>query len=736
MKDFSKIANAMGCGLLIFDERMKIEHANEQAVKIFRLPPENLIGQPLASIERMFADPSGRKSPLKHCVEKHDRLANQELELLRPEGGVVISLNACPLFDLKGNAEGLVIDFIQRPRREERLHHFIGAMDEVVFEFDTEGRYLNVWSGNESLLKMPPQELLGKRVEDVVPRELAETLKSAFQRVRRTGQPETIEYPLKVLDGRRWFLGRVAKVVAQEGGEPTFSFLARDITERKKLEERLQESERKFHGIFDKSFQFFGLLSPSGMLMEINKTACDFLGVEESEVLGKPFWETPWWGHSLAQQKKLRQMIRDAAQGECVRFETVHPDSEGKEHYFDVSLKPVFDQNGKVEMLIPEGRDVTERKRAEEELRFAHRQLQDIVEFLPDATFVVDREKKIIAWNQAIEEMTGVHKEEVLGKGKNIYAQALHGEPRPTLIDLIDRPLAELRKHYEIVEQKGNITYVEQFLPTIYGGKGAQVWATASRLCDPQGNLMAVIESIRDITERKKAKEELQEANRELDAFVHTISHDLRTPLTAIFGYAQLVKERYHEVLEKQGLEMLEEIEKSSCRMENLLADLLALAKVGKIRKPAEPIDTNSVVRNVLANLAELISDKGVEVDIVETLPALQLPETLLTQIFDNLIGNAVRYAGKIGSPIKIGGERKGEQVRLYVLDHGLGIPPEEKKRIFDLFCRGSTGKTLQGTGIGLATVQKIARHYGGEAWVEDTPGGGATFWVELMDEP
>lgn len=226
-----------------------------------------------------------------------------------------------------------------------------------------------------------------------MPKKMADRLFETFKQVRMTGRPVTFEYPMEVIEGKRWFLARVAMVEPIDCGEPTFSFLARDITERKELEKRLQESERKLHGILDNSFQFFALLSTSGKLIEVNKTACDFLGIDKSKVLGKPFLETPWWSHSPDLQKKMRRAIENAAQGECVRFETNHFDANDKEHIIDLSLKP-FGRKSNVELVIAEGRDITERKRAEEKVHAAHRQLMDIVDFLPDPTFVIDREKK------------------------------------------------------------------------------------------------------------------------------------------------------------------------------------------------------------------------------------------------------------------------------------------------------------------------------------------------------
>ncbi len=140
-----------------------------------------------------------------------------------------------------------------------------------------------------------------------------------------------------------------------------------DITERRRTEAELirYQSERKFRAIFDQTFQFIGLLTTDGTLLEANRTALKFSNIEESDVIGKPFWETPWWTHSTELQDKLREAVREAAQGGFVRFEATHPAADGDLHYVDFSLKPVTDEAGNVVLLIPEGRDITDRKRAE-----------------------------------------------------------------------------------------------------------------------------------------------------------------------------------------------------------------------------------------------------------------------------------------------------------------------------------------------------------------------------------
>ncbi len=239
----------------------------------------------------------------------------------------------------------------------------------------------------------------------------------------------------------------------------------------------------------------------------------------------------------------------------------------------------------------------------------------------------------------------------------------------------------------------------------------------------------------KEIAERKQTEEALKSANRELDAFVYTVSHDLRTPLTCIIGYADFLLDSCRGRVNNEVFECLTAISVSGDTMMALMKDLLTLARVGQLERPAEPLDTMQIAEETITSLSEMTSKAGVSIKVGH-LPDIQVPKSLLLQVFYNLIGNAVRYGCKAGDVVEVGGERLGERVRLYVRDQGPGIPAEERNRIFEAFFRGKTGKTQQGTGIGLATVMKIARMYEGLAWAEETSGGGSTFWVEMVDSP
>ncbi len=190
---------------------------------------------------------------------------------------------------------------------------------------------------------------------DETKEELIKEIKSLKKRI---AELEKYESELKELD---------AKVIRRSVElARTNVDLNDEIKKRKKVEEALKESERKIRALYDQTFQFIGLMTPDGTLIEANRTALRFSGIELSDVLNKPFWQTPWWAHSPELQEKLRKAIKKVAQGEFFRFEATHLDKAGVLHYVDFSLKPVKDKSGKVVYMIPEGRDITEYKKVEE----------------------------------------------------------------------------------------------------------------------------------------------------------------------------------------------------------------------------------------------------------------------------------------------------------------------------------------------------------------------------------
>jgi PAS domain S-box-containing protein len=262
---------------------------------------------------------------------------------------------------------------------------------------------------------------------------------------------------------------------------------------------------------------------------------------------------------------------------------------------------------------------------------------------------------------------------------------------------------------------------------------GSVVWGHVSLSCilGSDWSPVSCIALIQDITLRKALEEKLLLANQELDSFVHTVSHDLRTPLTPIIGYIQFIIEQHSAELPPQVMEMLDEVMQQAERMNSMLEDLLELATVGTVDPPSSPTRGEEVLKNIFLRFSSEFSSAGAIID-ASALPDIRIPKTLYQLILDNLVGNAIRYSGK--KRVEVRGEKIDGAVRLSVRDYGPGVPDNEKERIFNLFYRGTTGQKISGTGIGLATVQKIARLYNGRARVEDAPGGGSLFTVEMLD--
>jgi signal transduction histidine kinase len=234
----------------------------------------------------------------------------------------------------------------------------------------------------------------------------------------------------------------------------------------------------------------------------------------------------------------------------------------------------------------------------------------------------------------------------------------------------------------------------------------------------------------RDITERKKAELDLREANRELDAFAHSISHDLRGILAPVVTYMDFLRLTYSEVFDEQILHILSEVEQQGERAIALLDDLLELAQVGHVKSGDHPTNVNMIVTEIMNELN--LENSGYPEIKSEELPQSWLPKALVYQLFTNLLRNACHYAPEGRAPIEVGYWDEGSRVTYFVRDYGPGVPFQEREAIFDIFYRGKTSQGKGGNGVGLAIVRKIALRCQGQAWVEQTPGGGATFCVSL----
>ncbi len=252
------------------------------------------------------------------------------------------------------------------------------------------------------------------------------------------------------------------------------------------------------------------------------------------------------------------------------------------------------------------------------------------------------------------------------------------------------------------------------------------------QLQDEFGNLSRAADSFKDKNaELQISKIELERSNDELEQFVHTVSHDLKSPIVTSMGFIGIVQRLVKQGKYKQGFEKLDKVIKSNERMSQLINDLLELSRVGRTDKDKTSIDMNVLLGTFARSHSEHLERRGFKLEIVPNLPVIYANESRTLQIFENFLSNALKYVhNKSGPNLRIGSKEDEENFLIFFEDNGPGIPEAYHDKIFGLFNRLDT--TMDGTGIGLAVVKRIMKFHNGDAWVESTQGKGATFWIKF----
>jgi PAS domain S-box-containing protein len=395
---------------------------------------------------------------------------------------------------------------------------------------------------------------------------------------------------------------------------------------------------------------------------------------------------------------------------------------DGTETHVEANGAPTFDSHGQLVGSVLVLRDVSERTRAEARFRLA-------VEAAPNAMIMVDQEGRMALVNSTTERMFGYTRDELVGRSIDMlvpqryrnhgdYRQAFAGKPAA-------RPMGSGRDLYGL-RRDGTEFPVEVGLNPIESPEGSFI------LC-----------AVADITERKRAEEALRErteelarSNRDLEQFAYVASHDLQEPLRAVAGPLQLLQRRYTGQLDARADEFIGHAVDGATRMQSLIDDLLSYSRVGRLEDPKQRVETALVVNQALRNLSVLIEESHADVAHEALPPVLGIP-TQLTLLFQNLIGNALKFRAKDRRPaIHIGAEPLDGHWEFSVKDNGIGIDEQYFDRIFVIFQRLHTRREYPGTGLGLALVKRIVEHHGGRIWVESTVGEGTTFFFTLPRAP
>jgi len=330
-------------------------------------------------------------------------------------------------------------------------------------------------------------------------------------------QPYECEYRIITKTGtEKWVWERGQGIFAEDGTLGHLEGFVTDVSDRKQSEEALCRSERTLRALFDSTFEFIGLLTPDGKVIDANRAACALVAVDPSEVIGQPFWQTPWWTHHPEQQQKLREAIAHAAQGEFVRMETRHVRADGALIDVDFSLNPVLDDDGNVVLLVPEGRDMTSLKQVEKALRQREQQYQQVLNAIPDIIFVKGPDSRLLWCNQALQDFYRMSLAEIQG--------------------IIDTPLnnPEYTRQYlqddELVFTTGETLEIREEPITRHDGTIRIFNTSKAPIFNDQGEVIMLVGVARDITARRQAETALeQQLTRE--KLVAEVSQEIRQSL-------------------------------------------------------------------------------------------------------------------------------------------------------------------------------------------------------------
>jgi PAS domain S-box-containing protein len=492
---------------------------------------------------------------------------------------------------------------------------------------------------------------------------------------------------------------------------------------RLRTEEELREAEERFRGAFDDAPTGMMLFSVgeegAGRLLEVNRELCSITGFTMDQLEGRSYHDLSHPQEVEADLRRMRQLL--AGRVVSYRHEQRYVHADGHVVWVAVSASLVGGASGEAAGGIAQVEDITERRGAEEQLA----RLGAIVESADDAIIGMTLLGTVAAWNAGAERLYGYSAEEAIGQDMSMLVPDGQEDDMPNLLDRIAR--GETIDRFDTVCRRKDGTEVDVSL-------------TMSPTPDRDGKIAGAAVIAGDISERKRAEEELaiaagelERSNAELEQFGVIVAHDLSEPMRVVAGFAELVRARYAPLLDADGSRFLDAIGNGAARMQRLIDDLLAYARVGR-QTAWGTVDCQSVLDEALAGLARQLEETGATVE-VDTLPRVQGDVTQIGQLFQNLIGNALKFAGEARPEVHVSAEKEKDGWRFRVSDNGIGMERKNAERIFHPFQRLNPSDDIPGTGIGLSICRRIVGFHRGRIWVEGSPGEGSVFNFTIADE-
>jgi PAS domain S-box-containing protein len=530
-------------------------------------------------------------------------------------------------------------------------------------------------------------------------------------------------------DGSTVWVALTLVVERDRDGRPLYEIaIYDDITGRKHAEEALRESEARFRETFELAGSGMAHVSLEGRFLRVNRRLCDILGRSEAELIGRSVKDI---SHPEDRDVTDAQRAR-VRRGEIAvaHLEKRYLDGQGRTVWVDLAVALARGKQGEPLYEIAVFDDITERKKGDALLRESEARFRSLTQLSSDWYWEQDAAFGLKYMSGRMGERTGLDAASYVGRKR---------WDQPAL-NLGEEDWARHRAQLECHEP------FRDFVMERPNPAGGSRWISVSGepIFDEAGRFTGYRGVGSDITERMRAESELQHAhdelahkarelersNAELEQFAYVASHDLQEPLRMVSSYTQLIARRYGEKLDGDAKEFMNYVVDGAARMKQLIEDLLAYSRVGTKGKEFRSIELDSAFKRAVGNLRAAIEESGASVS-ADPLPRLSGDDGQLAQLFQNLIGNALKFRGANTPRVHVSCSDQAKQYEIIVADNGIGIEPQYYERIFMVFQRLHT-KEYPGTGIGLAICKKVVERHGGAIWVTSRPGEGSQFHFTL----
>jgi PAS domain S-box-containing protein len=614
------------------------------------------------------------------------------------------------------------------------LSSIVESSDDAIVSKSLDGTIQSWNAGAQRLFGYSAEQAIGRHISLVIPPDRLAEEDHIVASLRAGRRIEHFETERLAADGRRLLVSLTISPIKDASGVVVgASKIVRDVTRQREAEQRERQllvdaaaANAKFHAFFEQGALFAGIMDVNGVVLEPNRLSWEACGYTREQIVGKPFWDGPWWTPSPDLVARIKAASALAAAGQTFREELPYFVADGSERMADVTIQPIRDDSGRVLFLAPTGVDITDRKRAEAD----REKFVTLVEHSTDFIGMCDLDGVPFFVNRAGLEMVGL--DDIAHARRMPVSSFFFPEDQSRILDeFFPKVLADGHGEIEIRFR--------------HFKTGAARWMAYKVLLvpDADGRPVAFATVSQDVTERKRladslrrSAEELSDADRRKNEFLAMLAHELRNPLAPISNAARVLRVGAGDPDALRAASHM--LERQVGQMARLVDDLLDMSRItrGRIELRKERVELGPIVSQAVETVRMVYT--SLHHDLTVTVPAEPVPleadPARLAQIVGNLLNNAAKFTDQ-GGRVSLTVEREGEQVAIRVRDNGIGIAAEHQAQVFAMFAQVDTSleRSRDGLGIGLTLVKTLVEMHGGTVDVHSAGvGRGSEFIVRL----